>query len=146
MKNEVESAMSILLADDDENDANILFEAIRDEGFKGILNVVHDGDNLLAYLAGADGSLHSLPDLILLDVRMQRVGGIEALQRIQSNPRWAHIPVVIMSGVCDEKGVRDAYRRGAKAFLLKPFCAADIQHILDLLPQRNPPPFASRSG
>ena len=74
---------------------------LRGEDFKGKLNIVHDGDNLLAYLEGADDSVHSLPDLIVLDVRMQRFGGCEVLQRMQSDSRWAHIPVVIMSGVFD---------------------------------------------
>jgi two-component system, response regulator len=127
--------MTILLADDDDNDAELVLRALRKEGFKGKLSIVKDGEDLVAYLDGAKGQLHRLPDLILLDLRLRCMTGIEVLERLKANSSWTSIPIIMMSGVFDPELVKQAYHRGARGFLLKPFSAEDIQRMLGLIAQ-----------
>ncbi len=134
---EIKPPPTILLADDDENDAAQVLKAIRAEGFKGKLNIVDDGENLLAYLEGAGNALQLIPDLILLDVRMQPIGGIEVLKKLKSDSRWAGIPKVIISGLLDPNIIEEAYRQGAEKCLLKPLCGEDARRVINLIPQPN---------
>jgi CheY-like chemotaxis protein len=134
--------MTILLADDDDNDAELVLRALRKEGFKGKLSIVKDGEALFAYLDGASGSVHALPDLVLLDLRMRCMSGIEVLERLRANPNWTGIPIVMMSGIFDPELVKQAYYQGARGFLLKPFSAEDIRRMLGLISQYGLPTHA----
>ena len=77
------------------------------------------------------------PDLILLDIILPKVNGIEFLKQLKNDDTTAHIPVILMSGtMVDDQAKRDGLAAGAIEFLTKPF---DMQHLLDVVNDLFPP-------
>jgi CheY-like chemotaxis protein len=113
---------SILLVEDDLAHAEITRRNL--EEFAGnVSELVHvsDGQAALDYLRDAGGSPpNALPNLILLDLRLPRVDGLEVLQRVKHHARWKRIPVVVLTTSDAEPDVRGAYDRGANGYLVKP--------------------------
>ncbi len=100
--------------------SRIMAEIGRDRPVPVGLRFVNNGVELLDYLvAGDDDEDHPRPDLILLDLLMPAMGGMETLQRLRSDERFRTIPVVIMSSSDTAANVEEAYTRGANAFLVK---------------------------
>ncbi len=99
--------------------SRIMEEIGRDRPIPVGLRFVENGVELLDYLAAGDDDDHPRPDLILLDLLMPAMGGMETLQRLRSDDRFRTIPVVIMSSSDTPAHVEEAYTLGANAFLVK---------------------------
>ena len=102
--------------------SRIMAEIGRDRPVPIGLRLVTNGVELLDYLAAGDDDQdedHPRPDLILLDLLMPEMGGMETLQRLRSDDRFRTIPVVIMSSSDTPAHVEEAYTSGANAFLVK---------------------------
>jgi CheY-like chemotaxis protein len=108
----------ILLVEDHPRDAELALEALEQTASGGAVVVARDGADALDYLEACAGRV--LPSLILLDVKMPRVDGIEVLQRIKATAQWRAIPVVMLTASREENDVRRAYASGANAFVFKP--------------------------
>lgn len=72
---------------------------------------------------------HDLPDLILLDIMMPGIDGLEMLERLHTEPRWQHLPVIMLSALSDTHTVHRALQLGAKSFLVK--ATFSIHEMLD---------------
>jgi two-component system response regulator len=118
------SAMDILLVEDNPEDVEITLRAFRKHKFSGDIHVVRDGAEALEYLFGTEGaeerSVCSNTRLILLDLKLPKVDGIEILQRCKSDPRTKHIPVVILTASREECDLTDTYNLGANSYIVKP--------------------------
>lgn len=107
--------------------------ALRAAGFESVL--CSDGQEAL--LALEDGLQ---PDILLMDVRMPRMGGVELARRVRQEQRWDLIPVVAMSAYSDDLQEHEIKAAGADAFLPKPFTIADLRSMLSsLLPRDRRP-------
>jgi CheY-like chemotaxis protein len=113
----------ILLVEDTESDAKLL---IRKFGRAGVLNpIIHlnTGDKALAYLQGvneyADRAAWPLPALIVMDLKLPGLGGLELLPLIRRNRQLKPIPVVVLTAEEDDRIVRGAYELGANSYLVK---------------------------
>jgi CheY-like chemotaxis protein len=122
---------TILLAEDDENDVLLMKHLLEKCKVLNPLQVVRDGDEAICYLKGegqyADHARYPMPILLLLDLRMARVGGLDVLKWMQTQPHPAIITIVL-TGFQDLKLMNEAYQLGARSFLTKPleeheFCA-----------------------
>src|SRR5690606_29997451 len=123
----------VLVAEDEEGVRAMLGIALRAAGFDSILCA--DGEDALGRLE--DGLL---PDLVLMDVRMPRMGGVELARRIREDRRWDLIPLVAMSAYSDDLQEHEIKAAGADAFLPKPFTIADLRSMLwSLLPRDRRP-------
>src|SRR5690349_2597022 len=95
------NAGAILLAEDDPNDVLLFRRALNRAGFANHLVVLNDGEDVLQYLKGegqyADRRAFPVPVLLLLDLSMPRLGGIEVLEWIRAQPEVRHIPVIILT-------------------------------------------------
>ena len=113
--------VTVLLVEDNDGDARLAREALRDSKIHVRLERVRDGVEALAYLRReppfAD---RSPPDLILLDLHMPRMDGLELLAELERDPRFAHLPAVILTSSEDERDVRLAQASHAKGFVTKP--------------------------
>lgn len=93
-----------------------------------------DGEEAIAYLSHsgkyADRQEYPLPSLILLDLKLPRIGGFEVLRWIREKSDFPCIPVVMMTVSDEMKDVQEAYRRGAQSFLIKPILADDLKELL----------------
>lgn len=116
--------ITILLADDDEEDRMLASEALEAARLGNDLRFVSDGEELLAYLRHegkyADPESSPRPGVILLDLNMPRMDGREALEHIKSDPTLRKIPVVIMTTSRAEEDIDSSYDHGASGFVVKP--------------------------
>lgn len=114
----------ILLVEDNEDDVLLTKRAFQKNNVKNELVVVSDGREALDWLfgegehAGRDASV--LPELILLDVNMPRVGGLEVLEKVRADPRTAFVPVVMLTSSKQEEDLIRSYELGANSYVRKP--------------------------
>jgi two-component system, response regulator len=113
----------ILYVEDDDNDAELTMRALRAGNLVNVIVRVRDGLEALEYVFRQGAFEHragGLPTLILLDLNMPRVDGIELLQTLGSDTLTESIPVIILSSSADQLRRADAKQLGVKGFLLKP--------------------------
>ena len=119
-----DSAITILLADDDEDDRLMTRDALRDARLHNDLRFVIDGVDLMDYLKRqgrhSDPESSPRPGLILLDLNMPRMDGREALQRIKEDPELRSIPVIILTTSKAEEDIIRTYDLGVNSFITKP--------------------------
>jgi two-component system response regulator len=115
--------VEILLVEDNPLDAELTIRALKQSGFANKLHWVKDGQEALDFLtrdnayAGRD---NVLPRLILLDLKMPRLGGIELLEKIKVDERTKRIPVVVMTSSNEEADVIRSYDLGVNSYVVKP--------------------------
>jgi CheY-like chemotaxis protein len=113
----------VLVAEDDPNDLELTLAALTDQNLANAVDAVRDGAEALDYLyrrgdyaKRAEGH----PVVVLLDLNMPRVNGLEALRQIRSDPRLRAIPVVMLTSSAMESDLVESYRLGANAYVVKP--------------------------
>jgi CheY-like chemotaxis protein len=116
--------ISILLADDDEEDLQMTIEALRESRLSNDIRTVRDGEELMDYLLRqgqyADSNDTPTPGLILLDLNMPRKDGREALAEIKANPLLRKIPVIVLTTSKAEEDIFRSYDLGVNSFITKP--------------------------
>jgi CheY-like chemotaxis protein len=127
----------ILHAEDDENYAMLLQCTMEQAGFRNSLRRVKDGADAISYLKGegefADRARFPLPYVILADLKMPRVNGLELLKWIRHNPASGHLPVIMLTCSDEIQDVKHAYACGANSFLMKPPRVEDLKEMLAML-------------
>ncbi len=115
---------SILLVEDNPDDEILALRALKNNHLLDEVVVVHDGVEALDYLfcngiyAGRDKTI--MPQLILLDLKLPRMDGLELLQRIRTDDRTKLLPVVILTSSNEERDLFNSYRLGANSYVRKP--------------------------
>ena len=113
----------ILVAEDDANDRVLLTHALTRDCLPVRVLMVGDGQEAINYLHGegpfADRARYPMPDLLLLDLKMPRLNGLDVLRWLRSNDICHALPVIIFSGSGLEKDVQEAYRLGANTYFQK---------------------------
>lgn len=131
--------ITILIAEDDEDDRLWAQEAITESRVANAVRFVEDGEELMDYLYcrakyAAPGAAPQ-PALILLDLNMPRKDGREALKEIKGDPRLRHIPVVILTTSRAEEDVLRTYDLGANSFVIKPVTFEGLVQVMKSLAQ-----------
>ncbi|MDE2489655.1 MAG: response regulator [Elusimicrobia bacterium] len=108
--------VEILLVEDSPDDAELTLRALRRRLANGVVHV-RDGEEALSFLL-AEG--HAPPRLILLDLKMPKLGGLEVLARLRAEPRTRTVPVVVLTSSKEEPDVAAAYALGANSYIVKP--------------------------
>jgi two-component system, response regulator len=118
------SEKTVLLVEDNQDDVDLTLHCFKNNNISNKIVVVRDGAQALDYLfgktAGTDRETHDLPMLILLDLKLPKVGGLEVLQRIRSDPRTKRLPVVILTSSKEERDRANGYDWGANSYICKP--------------------------
>lgn len=140
---------TILLVEDNPNDVALTLRALKKNNIKNDVVIARDGAEALDCLFGTgvykDQDVSTLPVLILLDLKLPRISGIEVLQRLRSDERTKLVPVVILTTSKEEQDLIDGYRFGANSYIRKPvdfnnFIEAVRQLELYWLVLNEPPP------
>ena len=115
---------NIVVADDDRNDLDLLKLAVQKSGVRVELREVRDGHEAIEYLEGQgcyhDRSTYPFPDLLILDLKMPRLDGLEVLEWLRGHPHYKRLPAIMLSSSVLERDVDEAYRRGANTYFTKP--------------------------
>lgn len=106
----------ILLVEDNENDASLISRILQKQVPDSTIHVAQDGEEALAFLEQADNA--SLR-LVLLDLHLPRMSGLEVLRELRSHPHGRHVPVIVISGSRENQDVIASYDLGANSFLRK---------------------------
>jgi CheY-like chemotaxis protein len=129
---------TILLAEDNANDAELTLAALREHRIANEIVVVRDGAGALDYLyrrgAFRDRS-PDVPGLILLDLKMPKVDGLEVLQVVKGDPALKSIPVVILTSSREEADLVRGYGLGVNAYVVKPVVFKDFMAAVKALGQ-----------
>jgi len=132
-------SLNVLVAEDDANDIVLLETIMIRDGIHAHLNIVPDGTEVIDYLRGrghfANRAAFPMPDLIVLDLKMTTMSGLEVLEWRRKHPDCARIPVVILSGSGLEKDIERAYALGANTYFEKPNSFAEFKTLLQTLVQ-----------
>ncbi|WP_276503191.1 response regulator [Terrimonas pollutisoli] len=108
--------IKILLVEDNEGDIILTREALLEGKIKNEVSVAMDGQEALDMLQSAT----SLPDLVLLDINLPKMNGLEVLAAIKKDDRLKMIPVIMLSTSASERDIKDSYSNHASCFITKP--------------------------
>ncbi len=119
-----ENAVEILLVEDNPNDVELTLHALRKNHISNRIHVVRDGAEALEFIfctgAYAERNIQETPKVILLDLKLPKVDGLEVLQRIKADPRIRATPVVVLTSSREERDVVESYRLGVNSYIVKP--------------------------
>ena len=126
--------ITILLADDDEDDRLLARDALAESRLSNHLHMVSDGEELMDYLLRrgeyAEPAESPRPGLILLDLNMPKMDGREALKEIKSHPNLRQIPVVVLTTSQAEEDIYRTYDLGANSFITKPVMFESLVKVM----------------
>ncbi len=128
------SNFTILIAEDNDDDVNLLKLALTRAGINDPVHVVPNGQEAIDYLCGNgrydDRAQFPFPKIILTDLKMPRMGGFDVLEWLKSHPECGVIPVIILSASKQDSDIKKAYQMGANAYLCKPARIEDLQEMV----------------
>lgn len=126
----------ILLVDDDANDEELARVALERTKIPHRLQVVRDGAEALDWLfhrggfAVAERATEAAPRLILLDLKLPKMNGLEVLEQIRHDERTKLVPVVVFTSSAEDRDLSESYRRGANAYLRKPVDYREYKELI----------------
>ncbi len=125
-----ESIRPILLVEDNPMDADLAKRAFSKRKTINPIDVAHDGEEALDRLSlWETGS--PIPLVILLDLKLPKVDGLDVLKAIKAHPRFQAIPVVVLTTSAEDRDIQTAYRRGANSYIVKPIDFDQFVQVVD---------------
>lgn len=123
---------TILLVEDNPDDEKLTLRAMRQSDIPNIVVVAHDGAQAIEYVHGAENSPHRMPALILLDLKLPKVSGLEVLEKLRNDSRTSTLPIVVLSSSDEERDIQQSYLLGANSYIRKP---VDFDEFIDSVKQ-----------
>ena len=123
--------VEILLVEDNPNDVELTLRALQKQNLANRVFVVKDGAEALEFIFAtgpfAQRKIENCPKVVLLDLKLPKVDGIEVLRRIKNDERTKHTPVVMLTSSQEERDVLDSYKLGVNSYIVKP---GDFSHFV----------------
>jgi DNA-binding response OmpR family regulator len=116
----------ILLVEDDPDHEALAIRALRKANVANEIQVAHDGAEALDYLNQVSTGARPLPQLVLLDLKLPKVDGLEVLRNIRATDKTALLPVVILTSSDEERDIVSSYRLGVNSYIRKPVNFTDF--------------------
>lgn len=135
--NQTKNDKVVLLVEDSPDDISLTLRAFRKNSFLNGIAVVNDGAEAIDYLFGngvyAPPESPSLPQLVLLDLKLPKVSGLEVLKKIRGERRTRFLPVVMLTTSGEDQDIAESYRRGANSYIRKPIDFAQFSAAIGSL-------------
>jgi CheY-like chemotaxis protein len=131
------TSLEILLVEDNPRDLELTERALRKANLANRIHVARDGEEALDFLFGegafAGRDISQAPRLVLLDLKLPKIDGLEVLQRMKSDPRTQSIPVVVLTSSKEQSDIVRSYNLGVNSYIVKPVdfesFAASVQQL-----------------
>ena len=124
----------ILLVEDNPSDAEFTMRALRNSNIINGLIHLQDGEEALEYIFAtgkySGRNIDEMPKVILLDLKMPKINGLEVLKKIKSDKRTKLIPVVLLTSSKEESDILDAYKYGVNSYIVKPVDFEDFAKVV----------------
>jgi DNA-binding response OmpR family regulator len=128
--------IEILLVEDNRNDEELTIYALKKNNITNHIQVVHDGAEALEYLfctgAYAHRQINDPPKVVLLDLKLPKVDGLEVLTQIKADARTQVIPVVMLTSSQEERDIVESYHLGVNSYIVKP---VDFEQFINVVRQ-----------
>jgi len=138
VKEMIDSVVEILLVEDNPEDIELTLRALKKSKLANNIVVAEDGEEALDFIFArgkySDRSVICSPKVILLDLKLPKVSGIEVLREIKKDPRTSIIPVVILTSSTQEVDIEESYKLGANSYIVKP---VNFENFIQSLRQMN---------
>ncbi len=129
--------VEILLVEDNPNDVELTMRALSKQNLANKVFVVKDGAEALDFMFAtgtySQRKIENRPKVVLLDLKLPKVDGIEVLRRIKADDRTKHIPVVMLTSSQEERDVMDTYNLGVNSYIVKPVDFSNFVHAVSEL-------------
>jgi len=129
--------LNILLVEDNPDHAELVRRSLKNSPVANLLCHVADGESALAYILGqnayADRARFPAPDVVLLDLRLPRLDGLDVLRRVKAHPATRALPIVVLTTSDMERDAAIAHNHHANSFLTKPVDAERLNQVLQQL-------------
>jgi CheY-like chemotaxis protein len=131
--------LPILLAEDNEDDVFLMQRAFKKARLNNPLRVVPDGEQTLAYLKGegvyGDRKKYPYPSLLLLDIKMPGMNGLEVLSAVRKDPSLKRLVVIFLTSSNQQRDIKEAFDLNANSYLVKPAGTDGMTSVLETLKQ-----------
>jgi two-component system response regulator len=128
--------VEILLVEDNANDAELALYALKKHHIANHVEIVRDGAEALDYVFCTGAYVHrrieDVPRVVLLDLKLPKVDGLEVLRRIKSDPHTCPIPVVVLTSSQEERDIVESYKLGVNSYIVKP---VDFEQFVEAVRQ-----------
>ena len=118
------SAVEILVVEDTPQDLELALRALRKANLTNSIHVARDGAEAIEFIFGEGENdervLDSVPKVVLLDLKLPKIDGLEVLKRIKGDPRTRSIPVVVLTSSKEQRDIVESYNLGANSYIVKP--------------------------
>lgn len=133
----LEHAVEILLVEDNPNDVELTLRALKKNNITNRIHVVRDGAEALEFIFSTDKykdrNINEHPKVILLDLNLPKVNGLEVLKRIKDDERTRSIPVVMMTSSREEQDLVKSYKLGVNSYIVKPVDFSQFTNVVKQL-------------
>ena len=140
----------ILLVEDNPMDVDLTLQAFSEHGVANPITVCRDGEEALRYMEAHAAGDSQLPILVLLDLRLPKVDGIEVLRWARQHPIWQQIPVIVLTTSRENTDIETAYRLGVNSYIIKPVDFPTFAEVAKTIKiywlLTNVPPFGDSRG
>jgi two-component system response regulator len=132
-----ENAVEVLVVEDNPSDLELTLRALREHKLCNRIQVARDGAEAMDYIFGegehAGRPVTDQPRVVLLDLKLPLVDGMEVLRRIRSDPRTKTLPVVVMTSSSHERDVSESYNLGVNSYIVKPVDFEKFAHSMKIV-------------
>jgi two-component system, response regulator len=127
----------ILLVEDNPSDAELTLHALQKSKLANKIQLVRDGEEALDFLfcrgAFSSRTFDRAPRMILLDLKLPKVDGLEVLEKVKSDPRTRAIPIIVLTSSKEERDLVSSYKLGVNSYIQKPVNFAEFQKVVEQL-------------
>ncbi|MCX8144728.1 MAG: response regulator [Azovibrio sp.] len=123
-------APPILLVEDNPMDLDLALRAFKRKRLTNPIQVARDGEEALAWLPRWEAG-EPLPALILLDLKLPRVDGLDVLRQLKQHARFRHIPVVVLTSSAEDRDISTAYTLGVNSYIVKPVSFERFMEVVE---------------
>jgi len=128
------NAVEILLVEDNPSDAELTLHALKKSKLANKMQLVRDGEEALDFLfcrnAFSDRRIDNGPRLVLLDLKLPKVDGLQVLQAVKSDPRTKSLPIIVLTSSKEEQDLVRSYRLGVNSYIQKPVNFDEFQEVV----------------